>query len=115
MAVDKLPQVLKEMWWFYVDEKDEDWPYLIMFEKRLSRIAFVQEGFSVFKGERREQDRRGTNRDKRFSKTSKFSASSNVKETKQKQSDHRPLAGGTHKIRNCPLFRNMSKNDVTQQ
>ena len=32
MAVDKLPQVLKEKWWFYVDDKDEDWPDLIMFE-----------------------------------------------------------------------------------
>ena len=66
MAVDKLPQVLKEKWWFYVDDKDEDWPDQIMFEKWLSRIAFVHEGFSAFKGEQREEDRRGTNRDKRF-------------------------------------------------
>ena len=50
MAVDKLPQVLKEKWWFYVDDKDEDWPDLIMFEKWLSRMAFVHEGFSAFKG-----------------------------------------------------------------
>ena len=33
MAVDKLPQVLKEKCWFYVDDKDEDWPDLIVFEK----------------------------------------------------------------------------------
>ena len=111
MAVDKLPQVLKEKWWFYVDDKDEDWPDLIMFEKWLSRIAFVHEEFSGFKGERREEDRRSTNRDKRFSKTSNFSASSNVKETKQTQSDHCPLADGTHNIWNCPLIRNMSVND----
>ena len=71
----------------------------------------MHEGFSAFKGERREEDRRSTNRDKRFSKTSNFSASSNVKETKQTQSDHCPLADGTHKIWNCPLFRNMSVND----
>ena len=82
-----------------------------MFEKWLSRIAFVHEGFSAFKGERREEDRRSTNRDKRFSKTSNFSASSNVKETKQTQSDHCPLADGTQKIWNCPLFKNMSVND----
>ena len=63
VAVDKLPQVLKEKWWFYVDDKDEDWPDLIMFEKWLSVIAFVHEGFSAFKGERREEDRRSTNRD----------------------------------------------------
>ena len=24
IAEDKLPQVLKEKWWFYVDDKDED-------------------------------------------------------------------------------------------
>ena len=33
MAVDKLPQVLKEKWWFYVDDKDEVWPDLIFFEQ----------------------------------------------------------------------------------
>ena len=111
MAVDKLPQVLKEKWWSYVDDKDEDWSDLIMFEKWLSRIALVYEGFSAFKGERREEDRRSTNRDKRFSKTSNFSESSNLKETKQTQSDHCPLADGTLKIWKCPLFRNMSVND----
>ena len=110
MAEDKLHQVLKEKWWFYVDGKDEYWPDLIMFEKWLSRIAFVHEGFSAFKGERREEDQRSTNRDKLFSKTSNFSASSSVKETEQMQGDHCPLADGTHKIWNCQLFRNMSAN-----
>ena len=33
MAVDKLPLNLKKKWWFYIDDKDEDWPDLIMFEK----------------------------------------------------------------------------------
>ena len=47
----------------------------------------------------------------RFSKTSIFSGSSKVKETKQMQSDHCPLADGTHTIWNCLLFRNMSVND----
>ena len=111
MAVDKLPQVPKEKWWFYVDDKDEDWPDLIIFEKWLSRMAFVHEGFSAFKGEREEEDRCNTNREKRFSKTSNFSASSNLQETKQTQSDHCSLADGTQKIWNCPSFRNMSVND----
>ena len=71
----------------------------------------MHEGFSAFKGERREEDRRSTSRDKRFSKTSNFSASSSVEETKQTQSDHCPLADGTHKKWNFPLFRNMSVND----
>ena len=97
MAVGKLPQFLKEKWWFYVDNKDKDWPDLVLFEKWLSRIAFVHEGFSVFKGNRREEERRSTKRDNRFTKTSSFSASSNVKETKQTQSDHCPLADGTQK------------------
>ena len=111
MIVDKIPQVIKEKWWFYVDDKDEDWPDLIMFEKWLSRTVFLHEGFSAFKWERMEEDRRDTNRDKRFSKTSNFGASSNVKETTQYQSDHCPLADGTHKICNCPLFRKMSVNN----
>ena len=34
-----------------------------------------------------------------------------MKETKQTQSDHCPLADGTHKKWNCPVFRNMSVND----
>ena len=43
MAVDKLPQVLKEKWWFYVDDKDADRLDLNMYEKWLSRMAFVSE------------------------------------------------------------------------
>ena len=74
-------------------------------------MAFAHEGFSAFRGERKDEDRRSTNRDKWFSKTSNFSASSNVEEVKQMHNDHCPLADGTHKIWNCPLFRNMSVND----
>ena len=69
MAVDKLPQILEEKWWFYVDDKDEDWPYLIMFEKWLSRMAIVLEGFSAFKNEHKGKYGRNTKREKRFSKT----------------------------------------------
>ena len=61
-------------------------------------MAFVHEGFSAFKGERKEEDRRNTNREKRFSKKSKFSASSNLQETKQTQSDQCPLADGTQNL-----------------
>ena len=57
MAVDNLPQILKEKWWFFVEDKDEDWPDLIMFEKWLSRIAILHEVFSAFKGERRGEDK----------------------------------------------------------
>ena len=74
-------------------------------------MAFVHEGFSAFKGERKEEYRRNANREKRFLKTSKFSASSNLQETKQTQSDHCPLADGTNKIWNGPSFKNMSVND----
>ena len=114
MAGDKLPQDLKEKWWFYVDDKNEGCPGIIMFLKWLSRMAFVHEGFSALTGERREKDRRAeeaqieTNGSK---KISNFSASSNVNETKHMQSDHCPLADGTQSFWNCPLFRNMSMND----
>ena len=80
MAVEKLPPILKEKWWFYVDEKDEDWPDLIMFEKWLGRMAFVHEGFSSFKDERSKDDRRNFNKDRKFSKGSNFSASTGGKE-----------------------------------
>ena len=115
LAVDKVPQFLKEKWWFFFDDKDEDWLDLIMFEKWLFRIAFVLYNYSKlkqsFKGEQNQKDRRSTNREKRFSKTLNFSASSNVKETKQTQSDHCPLTDGTHEIWICPLFKKMSAND----
>ena len=74
-------------------------------------MAFVHEGFSSFKGEQKEEDRRNTNREKRLSKTSDFSASSNLQETKQTQNNHCPLADGAHKIWNCPIFKNMNVND----
>ena len=83
-AVDNLPKVLKEKWWFYVDNKDKDWPDLIMFEKWLSRMAFMHEGFSAFKGGQREEEQRNTNRDKRYSKASNFNASWNVKKKRSK-------------------------------
>ena len=51
------------------------------------------------KGEQKE-GKKNTNRDKLFSKTSNFRATSNVKETKQFQSEYCPLADGTFKICN---------------
>ena len=74
-------------------------------------MAFVHEGISAFKGEHKQEDQRNTNREKWFSKTSNFSASSNLQETKQTQNNNCPLADGTHKIWNCPIFKNMSVID----
>ena len=74
-------------------------------------MAFVHEGFSSFKGEQKEEDRLNTNREKRFSKTSNFSASSNLQKTKQTQNNHYPLADGPHKIWNCPIFKKMNVTD----
>ena len=62
-------------------------------------------------GERKEDHRRNANKTKQFPKSSNFSASSNVKEAQTTISDHCPLADGTHKIWNCPLFKNMNVND----
>ena len=74
-------------------------------------MVFVHEGFSAFKGERREEDRRSTNRDKLSSKATSISTSSNVKETKQKHSDRCPLTDGIHNIWKFRLFKNVSVND----
>ena len=74
MAVDKLPHILKENYWFYVDDRDENWPDLIMFEKWLPRMALVHWGFSAFKGERKEEGSRNTKGANRFSETLSFSA-----------------------------------------
>ena len=74
-----------------------------MFEKWLSRTAFVHEGFSAFKSELKEEDRRNTKGEKKIEH--------NVKQTKPTQSDQCPLADGTHYIWNCPLFKKMNIND----
>ena len=45
MAVDMMPQNLKEKWWFYAEDKDNDWPNLIIFVNCLPKLAFVQDDF----------------------------------------------------------------------
>ena len=50
-------------------------------------------------------------RKKRFSKMSNISASLNANETKQMQNNNCPLADGTHKIWNCPIFKSMNVTD----
>ena len=68
MAVEKLSKVLKEERCFYIDVEDEQWPDLIIFEKWLSRMAFVLEAFSAFTGEQK----RITNREKRLTDYNDF-------------------------------------------
>ena len=105
-SIEKLPPNLKEKWFFFVDECQEDRPDLILLERWLARMAFVYEGMPLTKSERKEDDRPKANREKRFSKSSNVSASSNANETKQMQNNNSPLADGTHKIWNCPIFKN---------
>ena len=111
IAIEKLRPNLKEKWWFYVDETNEDRPDLCLLENWLSRISFVYEGMSQPAGERKEYHRRNANKTKQFSKTSNFSASSNVKEAQATIIDHCPLANGTHKIWIRLLFKNLNMND----
>ena len=59
-------------------------------------MAYEHEGISAFNGEQREEDRRSSNKKKRFSKTSNIRVISIVKETEQMQIDHCPLAKDTH-------------------
>ena len=43
VAIEKLPPNLKEKWFFFVDECQEDRPDLTLLEKWLARMAFVHE------------------------------------------------------------------------
>ena len=74
-------------------------------------MAFVHEGMPSTKSERKEDDRPNANKEKRFSKSSNISASSNANETKQMQNNNCPLADGTHKIWNCAIFKSMNVTD----
>ena len=111
IAIEKLPPNLKEKWWLFVDETNEGRPDVCLLEKWLSRLSFVYEGMSQPTGERKEDHRRNANKTKQFSNYSNFSASSNVKEAQATITSHCPLTEGTHKILNCPMFRNMNVND----
>ena len=111
IAIEKLPPNPKEKWWFYVDETNEDRPDLCLLEKWLSRMSFVYEGMSQPPGESKEDHRRNGNKTRQFSKSSNFSGSSNVQEVQATNNNHCPLADGTNRIWNCPLFKNMNVND----
>ena len=78
MAVDKLPQFLKEMWLFCVNDKDEDWPNMIMYEKWLSKMAFVREGVQFSRESEKKKTEEAQIETTRFSKTSNFSANAIV-------------------------------------
>ena len=111
MAIEKLPPNLKEKWFFFVDKCHEDRPDLTFLEKWLARMAFVHEGMPSTKSEQKEDYRPNANKEKRFSKSSNISASSNANETKQMQNNNCTLADGTQKIWNCPVFKNMNVTD----
>ena len=89
---------MKEKWFFFVDECQEDRPDPTLFEKWLAQVAFVHEGMPSTKSDRKEDVRPKANKEKRFSNLSNVSASWNANETKQMQNNNCPLADGTHKI-----------------
>ena len=109
VAIEKLPPNLKEKWFLFVDECQEDRPDLTLLEKGLARMALVHEGMSSIKSERKEDDQPNAYKEKWFSKSS--NVSSNANEAKQMQNNNCPLADGTHKIWNCPIFKNMNVTD----
>ena len=111
VAIENLPPNLKEKWFFFVDECQEYRPALTLLEKWLARMAFVHEGMPSTKSERKEDDLPKANKEKRVLKSSNVSASSNANKTKQMQNSNCPLADGTHKIWNCPIFKNMNVTD----
>ena len=83
MAVDKLPHNLKEKWWFHVDNKDEDWPDLVMFEKWLARMTFLLASFSIYEEEQKVDDQKTGGEDQEFPKGLNFTANSNEKEPRK--------------------------------
>ena len=108
-AIEKLPSILREKWWFYVHDKFEDWSDLVLFERWLARIAFVHEGFlTSYRADRQRNDQGNSRRDKRFSECSNFTANTSEKKLNVEQC---PLADGTYKIWSCSVFRNMSVSD----
>ena len=111
VANEKLPPNLTEKWLFFVDECQENRPDLNLLEKRLARMVFVHEGIPSTKSEQKEDDRPIADKEKRFVELSNVSASSIANETKQMQNNNCPLADGTHKTWNCPIFKNMSVTD----
>ena len=88
VAIEKLLPNLKEKWFFFVDEYQEDRPDPIFLEKWLARMAFVHERMPSIKSERKEDDRPKANKEKGFSKSSNVSASWNANETKQMQNNN---------------------------
>ena len=111
VAIEKLPPNLKEKWFFFVGECQEDEHDLTLLEKCLARMASVHEGMPSTKSERKEDDRPNANKEKRFSKSSNISAIWNANQTMQMQNNNCPLADGTHKIWNCPIFKSMNVTD----
>ena len=102
---------MKEKWFFFVYECQEDRPDLTLLETWLARMAFVYQGIPSTKSERKEDDRPKANKEKRCLRSSNVSASSNANETKQMQNNNCPLADDTHKIWSCPIFKNMNVTD----
>ena len=111
MAIEKLPSNFKEKWFFFVDECQEDRTDLTPHVKWLTQMAFVHEGMPLTKSEWKEDDQPKANKENPFLKSSKVSASSNANKTKQTQNNNRPLADGTHKRWNCPVFKSMNVTD----
>ena len=108
MEVHKLTQSLKEKWWFYINDKDEGWPDSIMFEKGYLGWRSCMK-FLAFKGERKEEDRRETNRDIRFSK--KIALQCYFECERKGANANCPPADATHKFWSSPLISNMSVKD----
>ena len=61
-----MPPKLKEKWWFYVDEINEDRADLCRLEK-LSRMSFIYKGMTQIPMGGKEDNRRNENKVKQFS------------------------------------------------
>ena len=80
-----------------------------MFEKRLSKLAFVHDGFSAFKRERKA--RQAQHKEKNDYRLHRFSVPVPTKKGSQRKAIIVLVSDGPHRLWHCPLFMNMNVID----
>ena len=97
MAVYELQQILKNEFWFCVNEEDENWNAVINFGYQL------HEGPCALIVERKEEDKRYINKDEHFPKTVNIIEFSKLKEAKPVHILHCSPVDSTRSNCNCLL------------
>ena len=113
VAIEKLSPNLKEKLFFFVEERQEDRPDLTLLETWLIRMGLVlsiKECHQPRANKRKMIDQKLTR--KNDSKNCQMLVRVRRRnKTKQMQNNNCPLADGTHKIWNSPIFKSMNFTD----